>query len=115
MADPVVMIVDEDGRMHSECLHWEVFPSILWDVTSTAGYPIPPRYIGREFMEMGVTRCQVHMTLLPPPAHLECPILKIEAMGRHLAETWEIAAMRALTTPRGGHLGSHWLVPCCPG
>jgi hypothetical protein len=38
------------------------------------------------------------MTLLPPPAHLEWPVLEIEAMGHHLADTWETAAMKALTT-----------------
>jgi 2'-5' RNA ligase len=65
---------------------------------SAAGYPSPPRYVGREFMEMGVTRSQVHMTLLPPPAHPECPALRIKAMGRRLTDTWETAAMRALTT-----------------
>jgi hypothetical protein len=47
---------------------------------------------------MGVTRCQVHMTLLPPPAHPECPVLEIKAMGRRLADTWETASVRALTT-----------------
>jgi hypothetical protein len=92
------MVVDEDGCMHSECLHWEGFPSILWDIMSAAGYPSPPHYVGREFMEMGVTRCQVHMTLLPPPAHLGCPALEMEAMGRRFADTWETAAMRALNT-----------------
>jgi hypothetical protein len=98
MSDPIFMVADKDGRMHSECLHWEGFPSILWDVTSTAGYPIPPRYVGREFMEMGVTRCQVHMTLLPLPAHPECLILEIKPMGHRLANTWDTATMRALTT-----------------
>jgi hypothetical protein len=47
---------------------------------------------------MGVTRRQVHMTLVPPPAHPECPALEIEAMGHCFADTWETAAMRALTT-----------------
>jgi hypothetical protein len=98
IADPVVMGVDEEGCVQSECLHWEGLPSILWDVLSAAGYPSPPRYMGREFMEMGVTWCQVHMTLLPPPAHPECPALEIEAMSCHLVDTWETAAMRALTT-----------------
>jgi hypothetical protein len=80
MADPVVMVMDENGCVHSECLHWEGFPFILWDVMSAAGYPIPPRYVGQEFVEMGVTRCQVHMTLLPPLAHPKCPVMEIKAM-----------------------------------
>jgi hypothetical protein len=70
--------------VHSECLHWEGFPSILWDVMSAVGYPSPPRYVGREFVELGVTWCQVHMTLLLPPAHPECPTSEIEAIGHTL-------------------------------
>jgi hypothetical protein len=26
MADPVLMVVDEEGHAHSACLHWEGFP-----------------------------------------------------------------------------------------
>jgi hypothetical protein len=44
-------------------------------------------YVGQEFMEMGVTWCQVHMTLLPPPAHPECPAFEIEAMGHCVTDT----------------------------
>ncbi|RLN41176.1 uncharacterized protein C2845_PM01G44810 [Panicum miliaceum] len=98
MAEPVAMMVDEDGRVHSQCLHWEGFPSILWDVLRTAGYLIPPRYAGLEFAENGVTQCRVNVTIFPHPLHPEWPALEIEAVGRRLADTWELAAMRALTT-----------------
>jgi hypothetical protein len=64
MADPVVMVVDEDGRMHSECLHWEGFPSILWDVTSATGYPIPPRYVGRVAEPTWIIPVQVRKSTL---------------------------------------------------
>jgi hypothetical protein len=84
---------------------------MFWDVMSAMGYPIPPRFVGWEFMEMGVTRYQVHMTFLPPPAYPECPALEIEAMGRRLAETWETAAMRALTTFCEQHLVDVTLAP----
>jgi hypothetical protein len=46
MANPVLMVVDKEGHAHSACLHWEGFPSILWGVLSTAGYPNPPLYVG---------------------------------------------------------------------
>ena len=35
------LVVDEHGNFASECLHWEGFPSILWDVMRDAGYPSP--------------------------------------------------------------------------
>jgi hypothetical protein len=62
MADPVLMVVDEEGHAHSACLHWEGFPS-MWGVLSTAGYLNPPLYVGQEFMETGVRWCHVRMTI----------------------------------------------------
>jgi len=57
MANPVAMVVDAQGNFISECLHWEGFPLILWEVLSVVGYAHPPQYVGHEFEELEVTRC----------------------------------------------------------
>jgi hypothetical protein len=53
------------------------------------------------------------MILLPPPAHPECPILEIEAMGCCLADTWETTSMKALTTFCERHPMEVTLAPIC--
>jgi len=96
MAAPALLVFDEDGRAHSECTHWQGFPSILWEVMCDAGYPSPPRYVGEEFHEMGVARCRVRMTHAPHPFPAHWASLELEVVGHHLVDTWEIAAMTAL-------------------
>jgi hypothetical protein len=98
MADLVLMVVDEEGHAHSTCLHWEGFPSILWCVLSTAGYPNPPLYVGQEFMAMGIRRCHVHMTIPEHPLNPTWLAIETEVAGHHLIDSWEAAAMNALTT-----------------
>lgn len=98
MAEAVPMIVDEQGRFHSACLHWDGFPSILWTVLSASGYPHPPLYVGQEFEETGVLQCRVNMTIPQHPFHPEWPAIEIEAIGHRLLDTWETAALKALTT-----------------
>lgn len=98
MADLVIVKVDIEGRVHSRCLHWEGFPTIPWDTLSAAGYVESPFYVGREFEELGVPRCQVQITVPPHPLHPEWPILNLEVIGHRLADTWESAALKTLTT-----------------
>ena len=61
------------------------------------GYISPPRYVGEEFQEMGVARCRVRLTHAPHPDHAHWVSLEPEAIGHRLQDTWELAAMRALT------------------
>jgi len=96
MAAPALMVFDEDGHAHSECIHWEGFPSILWEVMRDAGYPSPPHYVGEEFQEMGVARCRVRMTHAPHPFPAHRTSLELEVVGHHLLDTWELAAMKVL-------------------
>jgi len=96
MAAPALLVFDEDGRAHSECTHWQGFPSILWEVMRDAGYPSPPRYVGEEFHEMGVARCRVRMTHTPHPFPDHWASLELEVVGHRLVDTWEVAAMTAL-------------------
>jgi hypothetical protein len=79
MADPVLMVFDEEGHAHSACLHWEGFPSILLGVLS-------------------VCRCRVRMTI---PQHTLNPAwlgIETEVVGHRLIDSCEAAAMKALTT-----------------
>ena len=78
------MVFDAEGRAHSECLHWDGFPSILWDMLRQAGYPCPPRYVGGEFEEMGLTCCRVRLTHAPHPIEALWPSLEAEVMGTAL-------------------------------
>ena len=96
MAAPALLVFDEEGRAHSECTHWQGFPSILWEVMRDAGYPSPPRYVGEEFHEMGVARCRVRLTHAPHPFPAHWASLELEVVGHRLVDTWKIAAMRAL-------------------
>jgi hypothetical protein len=98
MAGPVLKVVDEEGHVHSACLHWESFLSILWGVLSAAGYPNPPLYVGQEFMEMGVHRCHVRMTIPQHPLNPVWLAIENEVVGHRLIDSWEAAAMKALTT-----------------
>ena len=49
-------VIDEQGHVHSACLHWDGLPHRLWELLSSAGYPQPPLYEGHDFMESGVRR-----------------------------------------------------------
>ena len=79
MAAPALLVFDEDGRAHSECTHWEGFPSILWEVMCDAGYPSLPHYVGDEFHEMVVARCRVHRTHAPHPFPAHWASLELSA------------------------------------
>ena len=91
MADPVSMVIDAQGNYVSECLHWEGFPLILWEVLSAAGYAHPPQYVGHEFDKDGVTRCRLNFTLVAHPVHPEWPVLIFDVLGHRLEDTWELA------------------------
>jgi hypothetical protein len=98
MAALVLMEVDEEGHAHSACLHWEGFPSILWGVLSTAGYPNLPLYVGQEFMETDVHRCRVRMTIPQHPLNHAWLTIETEVVGHRLTDSWEAVAMKAVTT-----------------
>jgi hypothetical protein len=98
MADPVLMVVDEGEHAHIACLQWEGFPSILWGTLSVARYPNQPLYVGQEFMETGVRRCRVHMTIPQHPLNPAWLAIETEGVGHRLIDSWEAAAMKVLTT-----------------
>jgi hypothetical protein len=56
-----------DTRFSSDFLSHEGFPSILWEVLNSAGYPTPPLYTLQLYKEHRVPRCQVWLTLEAHP------------------------------------------------
>ncbi|KAG2564735.1 hypothetical protein PVAP13_7NG044689 [Panicum virgatum] len=99
MAAPTQVVSIAADFAHSDCrLEREGFPRILWIVLGAVGYPTPPQYLGREYVERGVPRCRVHLVVAPHPLHLEWQPLELEVFGYRLADTRESAAQRALTT-----------------
>ena len=98
MEDPILVMVDEQGHIHSACLHWEGMPRLLWEMLSAAGYPHPPVYEGIDFVERGVRRCTVRMAIPQHPLHPHWPAIFTQVTGHRLLDCWERAATAALTT-----------------
>jgi hypothetical protein len=85
MADVQRIYWDAEGYAHTACLHWEGFPRILCDTLRIFHYWYPPQYKGREFTEVGVSRCRVTVTI---PLHpiLGWQSIEIEVVGYHLVD-----------------------------
>jgi hypothetical protein len=56
-----------DTSFSSNFLSHDGFPSILWEVLNSAGYPTPPLYTMQLYEEHWVPRCQVWLTLEAHP------------------------------------------------
>jgi hypothetical protein len=52
-----------DTRFSSDFLSRDGFPSILWEVLNSAGYPTPPLYTVQLYEEHRVPRCRVWLTM----------------------------------------------------
>jgi len=98
MENPVFVAVDEQGHVHSACLHWEGMPRLSWEMLSAAGYLHPPLYEGFTFMERGVQRCTVMMTIPQHTLHPRWPAIITQVTGHRLLDCWVRAATTALTT-----------------
>ena len=92
-----LVVIDEQGHVHSACLHWDGLPRHLWELLSVAGYPQPPLYDGHDFMEDGVRRCSVTMVIPQHPLNGWEPIMT-QVIGHPLLDTWELTTMRAMST-----------------
>jgi hypothetical protein len=92
-----------DTRFSSDFLSHDGFPSILWEVLNSVGYPTPPLYMVQLYEEHRVPRCRVWLTLeahhLQPGWHS----LDSEMVGFRTDDTTEAAAMKTLTTFCGYH------------
>jgi hypothetical protein len=92
-----------DTRFSFNYLSHEGFPSILWEVLCSAGYPTPPLYTMQLYDEHRVPRCRVLLTLESHPLQLGWCSLDSETIEFRADDTTEAAALKALTTFCGYH------------
>jgi hypothetical protein len=98
MAAPRTRFVwtDEQGRLCSKCLHYDGFPSFLWEELQKLGYPEPPLYVGESRMVGETSHCGVTVTLrsITPQVRGD---LTVTAHGNLFEDTCELAAWKAMT------------------
>jgi hypothetical protein len=92
-----------DTHFSSDFLSHEGFPSILWEVLNSVGYPTPPLYMVRLYEEHWVPRCRVWLTLEAHPLQSGWCSLDSETIGFRTNDTTEATTMRTLTTFCGYH------------
>ncbi|PVH36726.1 hypothetical protein PAHAL_6G154200 [Panicum hallii] len=96
MAAPSNAFWDHEGHFHTNALHWEGFPHLLWESLSLFHYTEPPQYDGVEYREEGVLRCRVKMTIPQHPFRSQWHPIEVEVVGYHLVYTIETAALEAI-------------------
>jgi hypothetical protein len=80
MAAPSNVFWDPEGHLHTNALHWEGFPRLLWKSLQSFHYTEPPQYDAVEYLE-GVHRAQVRMTIPPHPFRSQWQPIEINMMG----------------------------------
>jgi hypothetical protein len=92
-----------DTRFSFDYLSREGFPSILWEVLCSAGYPTPPLYTVQLYEEHRVPRCRLWLTLESHPLQPGWCSLDFETVGFRADDTTVAAALKALMTFYGYH------------
>jgi uncharacterized coiled-coil protein SlyX len=87
-----------DTRFSSDFLSHEGFPSILWEVLNSDGYPMPPLYTVQLYEKHQVPCCRVWLTLEAHPLQSGSRSLDSETIGFRTDDTTEAAAMKTLST-----------------
>jgi hypothetical protein len=96
MAAPSNVFWDHTGHLHTNALHWEGFPRLLWESLSLFFYTEPPQYDGVEYREEGVPRCRVRMTIPQHPFRSQWQPIEVNVVGYRLVDTIETAALEAI-------------------
>ena len=96
MASFTHVIVDAEGWAHSNALHTGHFPRLLWQMLRAFDYTEPPQYSRHESSVLGTERCQIIVKIPACPARLEWDSWQLAVYGRKLADSWEIAARKAI-------------------
>jgi hypothetical protein len=96
MAAPSNAFWDQEGHFHTNALHWEGFPRLLWESLSLFHYTEPPQYNGIEYREEGVPRCRVKMIIPQHPFRSSWHPIEVEVVGYRLVDTLETAALEAI-------------------
>jgi hypothetical protein len=96
MAAPSNVTWDHAGHLHTNALHWEGFPHLLWESLSLFFYTEPPQYDGVEYREEGVPRCQVRMMIPQHPFRSQWQPIEVEVVGYHVVDTIKAATLEAI-------------------
>ena len=86
------------GHTHTNGLHWEGFPRLLWESLQLFCYTEPPQYDCFTYTVEGVICCTMKMTIPQHPFRAHWQPIEIEAYGYRFADTIEAAALEAITT-----------------
>jgi hypothetical protein len=81
MAAPPNVFWDPAGHFHTDALHWEGFPRLLWESLRSFFYTKPPQYDAMEYQEEGVRRCRVKMTIPQHPFCSQWQPIEVDVMG----------------------------------
>jgi hypothetical protein len=104
MAEFPKIFWDHEGHAHTNALHWEGFPHLLWESLQLFCYTEPPQYDGVEYGEEGVPRCRVKITIPQHPFHSLWQHIEINVVGFHLDDMIEAAALEAINNFCDQHL-----------
>jgi hypothetical protein len=96
MAAPSNVFWDPAGHLHTNALHWEGFPRLLWESLRSFDYTEPPQYDAVEYQEEGVHQARVRMTILQHPFRSQWQPIEVIVMGYRIVDTIEGAALEAI-------------------
>jgi hypothetical protein len=96
MAAPSNFFWDPAEHLHTNALHWEGFPRLLWESLRSLLYTEPPQYDAVEYQEEGVRRCRVRMAIPQHPFRSQCQPIEVDVVGHHIVDTIEGAALEAI-------------------
>jgi hypothetical protein len=96
MAAPSNIFWDLAGHLHTNALHWEGFPRLLWESLRSFCYTEPPQYDAVEYQEEGVRRCQVRMTIPQHPFCSQWQPIEVDVVGYRIVDMIEGAALEAI-------------------
>ncbi|PVH34075.1 hypothetical protein PAHAL_8G132600 [Panicum hallii] len=96
MAAPSNVFWDPAGHLHTNALHWEGFPRLLWESLRSFLYTEPPQYDAVEYQDEGVRRCRVRMTIPQHPFRSQWQPIEVDVVGHRIVDTIEGAALEAI-------------------
>jgi hypothetical protein len=96
MAAPSNVFWDPAGHLHTNALHWEGFPRLLWESLRSLLYTEPPQFDVVEYQEKGVRRCRVRMTIPQHPFRSQWQPIEVNVVGHRIVDTIEGATLEAI-------------------
>jgi hypothetical protein len=96
MAAPSNVFWDPAGHLHTNALHWEGIPRLLWESLRSFLYTEPPQYDAVEYLEEGVRRCRVRMTIPQHPFRSQWQPIEVDVVGHRIVDMIEGAALEAI-------------------